>query len=245
MVAKIRTAPRKNPRQRRSVEMVAKILDAASKVLVREGYERATTNRIAKVAGISVGSLYQYFANKESLVAALAQRHSEAMWAVYTKNAAVLAAEPLAVAAAEHIRKDIAAHAVDPKLHKVFVEQVPRVGTLEKVDEVGRKVVGLIRARLELHKNEIIPKDLDMASFVVFHVSQALVRAAIVERPEYLAGDRLADEITAVVTRYLLGASAIAPSQAGVSATATATPSGAAGDGSLGRIELRGAADAS
>ncbi len=237
MVAKIRTAPRKSPRQQRSVEMVAKILDAASKVLVREGYDHATTNRIAKVAGISVGSLYQYFPNKESLVAALVQRHSEAMWAVYSKNAADLATEPLAVAAAEHIRNDIAAHAVDPKLHKVFVEQVPRVGTLEKVDDIGRKVVGLIRARLDQHKDEIVPKDLDMATFVVFHVSQALVRAAIVEKPEYLEDERLADEITAVVVRYLLGSGAQAEASPSPSPSPSRPPS-------LGRVELGGAADA-
>ncbi len=239
MAAKIRTAPRKNPRQQRSQEMVQKILDAASKVLVREGYDRATTNRIAKVAGISVGSLYQYFPNKESLVAALAARHSEAMWAVYMRSAQALAGQPLAVAAAEHIRKDIAAHAVDPKLHKVFVEQVPRVGTLEKVDEIGRKVVGLIRSRLDQHKDEIVPKDLDMATFVVFHVSQALVRAAIVEHPEYLEDSRLADEITAVVVRYLLGTTP---------ALATALPAAVSSsqlDASLGRIELGRAADAS
>ena len=50
---------------------VEAILDATARVLVREGYARTSTNRVAAVAGVSIGSLYQYFPNKESLVAAL------------------------------------------------------------------------------------------------------------------------------------------------------------------------------
>jgi AcrR family transcriptional regulator len=51
------------------------VLEAAAQVLVREGYARATTNRIAEVAGVSVGTIYQYFANKDVLFDALIQRY--------------------------------------------------------------------------------------------------------------------------------------------------------------------------
>lgn len=66
-----RTRPRKLPKQERSRVTVEAILDATALVLVREGYDRASTKRVAGVAGVSIGSLYQYFPNKESLVAAL------------------------------------------------------------------------------------------------------------------------------------------------------------------------------
>jgi AcrR family transcriptional regulator len=67
--------------------MVDSILDAAARVLRKHGYEEATTNRVAEVAGVSVGSLYQYFPNKEALVHALIERHDAAMWAVFTDHA--------------------------------------------------------------------------------------------------------------------------------------------------------------
>jgi AcrR family transcriptional regulator len=59
---------RKRPQQERSTRMVADILEAAVRVLVREGAPRFTASRVAEAAGVSVGSLYQYFPNKEAIL---------------------------------------------------------------------------------------------------------------------------------------------------------------------------------
>lgn len=67
-------APRKAPQQARSKRMVEWILQGATRVFRAEGFG-ATTNRIAEQAGVSVGTLYEYFPNKEALLAALAERH--------------------------------------------------------------------------------------------------------------------------------------------------------------------------
>ncbi len=62
------TSPRKLPTQQRSTQLVADILKAAVRVLEREGAARFTTIRVAKAAGVSVGSLYQYFPNKQAIL---------------------------------------------------------------------------------------------------------------------------------------------------------------------------------
>src|SRR6202789_4381377 len=59
---------RKQPQQARSTDLVAAILDAAVQVLAREGAQRFTTARVAEKAGVSVGSLYQYFPNKAAIL---------------------------------------------------------------------------------------------------------------------------------------------------------------------------------
>lgn len=59
---------RKQPRQARSAGLVAAILDAAVQVLAKEGAQRFTTARVAEKAGVSVGSLYQYFPNKAAIL---------------------------------------------------------------------------------------------------------------------------------------------------------------------------------
>ena len=69
-----RTCLLKIPRQERSVQMVHLILDAAIAVLSQQGILGFTTNRVASVAGVSIGSLYQYFANKEAIVAGVVER---------------------------------------------------------------------------------------------------------------------------------------------------------------------------
>lgn len=63
-----RISTRKEPKQSRSNELVSAILTAAVQVLVEEGAQRFTTARVAEKAGVSVGSLYQYFPNKASIL---------------------------------------------------------------------------------------------------------------------------------------------------------------------------------
>src|SRR6476646_1367326 len=78
----VRANSRKKPQQERSIAMVATLLEAATRVFVKEGYARATTNRIATAAGVSVGSLYQYFPSKDALAVELLRRYRERLIAV-------------------------------------------------------------------------------------------------------------------------------------------------------------------
>lgn len=73
-IAKTRLSPRKMPLQLRSQVTVQAILEAATRVLARESLAGFNTNRVAEVAGVSVGSLYQYFPNKDALVTALIEQ---------------------------------------------------------------------------------------------------------------------------------------------------------------------------
>ena len=77
MATKSATGARKRPAQARSRAMVEAILDAAARVLVTDGYEAFSTNRVAEAAGASVGSLYQYVPNKSALLAELMRRHAQ------------------------------------------------------------------------------------------------------------------------------------------------------------------------
>ena len=80
-----RVRVRKAPSQERSKVMVEAILEAASQVFAELGYARATTNKIAERAGVSVGSLYQYFPNKDSLIASLHGEHQTKIHRVIEK----------------------------------------------------------------------------------------------------------------------------------------------------------------
>src|ERR1700722_11945035 len=71
------TKPRKHAAQQRSRATVDALVEATARILVKEGFDKASTNRIAEKAGVSVGSLYQYYPSKEALVAAVMERHSQ------------------------------------------------------------------------------------------------------------------------------------------------------------------------
>jgi AcrR family transcriptional regulator len=206
-------SPRKAPKQRRSKATVAAILEATARVLKEEGYERASTNRIAKVAGVSIGSLYQYFPSKEALVLALVQQHCEAMLELLTQSAAALSEAPLAVAVRSYVRSMLAAHAVDPVLHQVLVTEVLHLG-LDYVHSMEARARDIVRAYLERRQHEILPRDLDVAAFVLVASVEATTHRAVLERPEYLRSPSLEDEICALVLRYLTGRDGPAPAQA-------------------------------
>jgi AcrR family transcriptional regulator len=206
MARKPQTNPRKSASQERSRLTVDALLEATTRVLIKEGYDRASTNRIAEVAGVSIGSLYQYFPSKEALVAAVIDRHTQEISEV-TRDAMVkAAARPIEAAAREFVSVAIDAHRVNPKLHGVLAEQIPRVGRLENIEANVRDGYALVRGYLEAHRDEIDVEDLDLAAFVVVTTVEALTHAAVLRRPDILTDEkagRFVDDVTRLVVRYL------------------------------------------
>ena len=157
MPSEVPMDPRKLPQQRRSRETVDAILDATAQVLVREGYDRASTRRVAEVAGYSIGSLYQYFPSKQALVAALLERHLEGVMGVFRSKLEKLEGASLPEGVRELVEAFIRAHAVNPELHRVLVEQVPLYGDLARLDSVGTRIAGLILEYLKGHREYLSP----------------------------------------------------------------------------------------
>jgi AcrR family transcriptional regulator len=205
------TSPRKNALQERSKATVDTLLAATARVLVREGYDHASTNKIAAAAGVSVGSLYQYFPSKEALVAAVIERHIGEMMSVVRESLARVAMLPLKDAARELVRVMIDAHRIEPKLHRVLVEQIPRVGNMEQIERVDEEAMQLVKIYLEAHRDEIGVEDLDMAAFLAVSSVEALTHVAVLRRPELLSDPKFIDEVAALVVRYLRGDAAMLP----------------------------------
>ena len=206
MARKLQTNPRKSASQDRSRLTVDALLEATARVLMKEGYDRASTNRIAEVAGVSIGSLYQYFPSKEALVAAVIDRHTQQISQV-TRNALLkVAARPIEVAAREFVSVAIDAHRVNPKLHGVLAEQIPRIGRLENIEAINREAYALVRGYLEAHRDEIDVADPDVAAFVCVTAVEALTHAAVLRRPDILTDEkarRFVDDVTRLLVRYL------------------------------------------
>jgi AcrR family transcriptional regulator len=195
---------RKTPKQARAQATVDAILTATAELLVELGYDRTTTNAIARRAGCSIGSLYQYFPNKEALLTALCEFHMTEMTALLVGEIAELRGRSLDQAIRPLVKALLRAHAVAPALHRVLIEQVPRISGLERVKEVNRMLIEIMRTELERRPEKLRPRDLEMAVFILVHSVQAVTHAAVLERPDALCDDALADEISALVLRYLL-----------------------------------------
>lgn len=205
------TRPRKFATQQRSRATVDALVEATARILVREGFDKASTNRIAEVAGVSVGSLYQYFPGKEALVAAVIERHQQQIMRTVRGELAGILDEPPEYAMRRLVAVAVKAHRVDPRLHRVLAEQIPRVGKLEDVETFSRENFALFRAYLERHRDEVRVDDLELASFVCVTTIEALTHNAVLHHPKTLSGDAmdaLIDEGARLVGGYLMGGGA-------------------------------------
>ncbi len=200
------TLPRKSATQDRSRATVDALIEATARILVRDGFERASTNRIAAAAGVSVGSLYQYFPGKEALVAAVIARHNRQLMQIVGRALAEVAEQPLGPAVRALVAAAIAAHRVDPQLHRVLAEQTPHIAGAETVGALTQETYDLFRAFLERRRADLRPADLDLAAFVCVTAIEALTHTAVLHRPDVLADaavGSLVDEATRLVLGYL------------------------------------------
>jgi AcrR family transcriptional regulator len=206
MARKPPTSPRKKATQARSRATVNALVEATARILVKEGFDKASTNRVAEVAGVSVGSLYQYFPSKEALVAAVIERHSEETSQTVRREFADIDSQPLERGVRTLIAAAVKAHRVHPKLHRVLAEQIPRVGKLEKAETFSRENFALFRNYLERHRHEIRALDLELASFVCVTSIEALTHNAVLHHSKVFtdaAMETLINEGARLVLGYL------------------------------------------
>jgi AcrR family transcriptional regulator len=201
--AKSRRKPRKAPLQTRSRATVDVILEAAARVLAERGYAGTNTNLIAAVAGVSVGSIYQYFPNKDAIVVALRDRHSEAMHALFR---GAIQSEPngqLSGVVTALVRALMAAHRAEAALHAVLEGEFP-FHDKTPVDTAGdRRMLRLLRDWLQRHRSETTVRNLDLAAHFVFETTVSLVHGAIVDPPPAARPAEIETEIVALLMGYL------------------------------------------
>jgi AcrR family transcriptional regulator len=182
--------------------MVEVILNAAARVFVRRGYARATTNRIAEAAGISVGSLYQYFPSKDAIAVELLRRYRETLLALVHRHLEHASDTTLESVVRALVGAILRAEGIDPALHRVLVEQVLRTSARAEMLGFEEKVEGIVADAIRASSAGPIARDPDVAAFVVVRAVLGTVHSAVVDRPS-LNGPALVDELTRLVTRFL------------------------------------------
>jgi len=197
--------PRKRPAQARSRATVEAILVAAAQVLQRQGYAATTTDRIAERAGVSVGSLYQYFPNKDAILVALTERHIDAGFALVRELLATALADVQALESLlrRFIIAMIGLHEHEPELHRVLFEEAPLPSSLrrqlrKRENEFATEVCGLLEAHPDVRM-----KDPKLSAYVLVQTVDALVHNFILHPPEGIDADSLTEEIVRMLHVHL------------------------------------------
>ena len=197
--------PRKWPSQARSKATVEAILAAAARVFRRQGYAGSTTDRIAERAGVSVGSLYQYFPNKDAILVALAERHIDTGFALLRE---LLAEALIDVPALDSLLRRfvvamIALHEHEPELHRVLFEEAPLPSSVRRQlrtreNEFATEICELLEAHPEVRMHD--PK---VTAYVLVHTVDALVHNFTLHPPQGIDVESLVEEVVSMLLRHL------------------------------------------
>ncbi|MBW2426611.1 MAG: TetR/AcrR family transcriptional regulator [Deltaproteobacteria bacterium] len=206
--AEIPVEPRRRPRQDRSKATVDAIIEACVRILDQQGPDALTTNRIAEVAGVAKGSLYQYFPNKEAIVSAVFERilrddfrsHEE----MFPEWSGLSLEESVVFLIDRMLERDRRL----AKLHGAFYRAYHRNFDLgrewERSNANADLIVSAVRQRLEAHADRIRTANLELAAFFLTRGLRGLMWKVIEERPEALETDALRAELLALFLGYLV-----------------------------------------
>ena len=206
-----RPAIRREPRQKRSQLLVQSLLDATRLILERDGPDALTTNHIAEVAGVSIGSLYQYFEDKDAVVEAIFLAEEERILEQRVSWAAEALELPLDAMfrfyverIAEQHRGLLAMHEGLYRRHREHTD-VRRLGDARtQPHPSGRHIVeAFLQAWCKRHRDEIRPANLEYAAFLLDRVGYAMMRSTVDERPHYLDDPEYVDEMVQLLVAYL------------------------------------------
>jgi len=158
---------------------------------------------VAERAGVSVGSVYQYFPNKDSLVTALHERHGAQMYAAIAEVLKAEQPEGLHGHVRAMVRALLAAHRVAPELHRVLEKEFPFFDAPRDQSVADGGIFQQVRQLLEVHRSSITHSDLDLATWMVLQTMESLVHAAVIEPPAMFHADAVEAAIVQVLMGYL------------------------------------------
>ncbi|WP_454727492.1 MULTISPECIES: TetR/AcrR family transcriptional regulator [Cupriavidus] len=195
-------AVRRRPRQTRSSMTVDAILEAAGQLFAQGGFAGTSTTKIAERAGVGVGSLYEYFPNKDSLVAKLLKRHCDRMIAAFAEAFRAAEGQPLSAVVEAFIEATYAAYATDAKLHRVLLAQMGRVSKPHHLWRVSRAIVEMLETALTHCGASVRRPSVRLAAFVVESSVEAATHKALMYAPDVFVGD-LRAELKVLALAYL------------------------------------------
>jgi AcrR family transcriptional regulator len=194
--------PRREPKQARSRATVDAIEEACAQLLVEDGFARLSTNRIAERAGVSIGSLYQYFPNKEAVVTAVLEDFIEDQFRRLTERVAEFADAPLEEVVRELIDAVLDTRRVEPKFTQVLFELVMQFDDGTKYNEWTQRFEVLIREAMRA-RDDFEPEEVEIQAFVIVTAVDGVIHHAMLNRLEWVEPGRIGEELTELVLAYL------------------------------------------
>lgn len=195
--------PRKWPKQARSRATFDALLDATARILERDGYAALTTNHVAERAGASIGTLYEYFADGDTMVALLVAREVRQVLDALEASMNALHDEPFEPAmrawlgvAFDELQKRRA-------LVRELMTNVPFLGRLPVVKELALRLVAIAASGGSRRSREVDLEGHPTAIFLIPHMVRGAFLAMLLSPPKGVPREVMLDDLTELVLRML------------------------------------------
>jgi AcrR family transcriptional regulator len=196
--------PRKRPRQERSQETYDAIVEAAAQLFERDGYTGATTNHIAERAGVSIGSLYQYFPNKDALLYAIGEQHIQHLLAELAGVVEELRRQLPQLADCVHafVHGLAVPHLTRPRMHRLLYDQAPRPSEAAAQLRAAQKEIA---SEVEFHLRRLGAGGPDPALTAILLVQgvEAQLHGALLDPPPGYAVEEVIRAVEALCLKAL------------------------------------------
>ncbi len=194
---------RRAPQQDRAIATVDAIIEATAQLLVEVGFHKTSTNKIAERAGVSVGSLYQYFKNKEAIVSALVEQFADEQFELLAARLSEFQDADIEEGVHQLVQALLEVKELNPELHKVFFEELPPVGQVDVLRDWTDQAVAVVTAALEMRRDEISVENTEIAAYVLVNACHGIIHHTVTYRPGLLNDEALADETARMILGYL------------------------------------------
>jgi AcrR family transcriptional regulator len=199
--------PRKRPRQQRAKETVSAILEAAAELFSRLGYSGTTTNKIALRAGVSIGSLYQYFPNKDAILAGLEEQHLSQVRAVVEQSLIALEDEgrPVGDTIRSLLEGLVELHDANPDLTRALSHETGRLHSARDTHRQREALYAREVERVLSRRRDVRPGNTAVMAHIVVQTTEALTRWLVHEAPRTLERGVVVEETVRLLTQYVQG----------------------------------------
>jgi len=197
-LSKSHVSKRRFPRQERARATLAAILTAATRILATSGSSGFNTNRVAETAGVSIGTLYQYFADKEAILVAIARSYLMQDRRALLQVIGQRVADPEVPVERLAIRETIRIYQVQPAVRRLAMERMIGLGLSDEVGATVQEVGGILAGRLVPRSAGGGP-DWTMRLRMATHAADAVIRASAYEEAPYLGTAAFEDAMVRMV----------------------------------------------
>lgn len=199
----MRQDSRRQPQQARAKLTLESIFTATARLLVSSGTATLNVKQVARLAGVSVGSLYQYLPGKDALIAALIDEYMARVRRAFTETFHRVRRQPLRDSVPQLVEAVVAVFRGEPRLLAVLEEELFRVGKMADLRELRNELAAMSRVLVQEHRQEVRRSNVDLAVFLVVHVVDAAIRSGLAERSEYLDASEFQRELADLIVNYL------------------------------------------